>query len=535
MSSIRPPALTVDEVSKSFGHGTTAVRALNRCSLSVEPGELVALTGRSGSGKTTLSNVILGWAAPDTGSVIVENPDRPIDVAVVPQELGLFQELNAGENATVARFFSDVGEHWNSTLETLGISDLQTRRPDELSLGEQQRIAVARALITDAAVIVADEPTSHQDEENSDAIVRTLAAASDRGAAVLLTTHDPRVVALCDRTLEMSDGRLAHSVLPATEPSTEVSPVRHWSLPTAEIMMALAVVAMVAALVFTVVASRQTAAVYPGEETTTDPTGGSNSVDYGSVINTRVDSAALGQSRRLLVFLPPGYDTAEDSFAALYLLHGQEDGPQMFQRLGVFRRAAELMNRGEISPMVLVAPDIGNSFGVNTSGSEVVELAGGATIEYDGGRYEDFLADDLPAFIEDTYNVSSAKTDRYVGGMSMGGFAALHVGLRHPDRYSKVGAHSPALVDETFTWLYPSDQIAITRNPIRLAAAASPSGTEYFLDAGEDDDFGFDDATSQLADELRATDALTFSIWPGDHDDTYWRQHVETYLRFYGT
>jgi ABC-type lipoprotein export system ATPase subunit/enterochelin esterase-like enzyme len=535
MNSIRPPVLTVDDVSKSFGRGATAVRALDRCSLSVEPGELVALTGRSGSGKTTLASVILGWVRPDTGSVKVETADRPIDVAVVPQELGLYEELNAGENATVARLFSDVGDHWHSTLEVLGVSDLQTRRPDELSLGEQQRIAVARALITDAAVIIADEPTSHQDEENSDAIVGMLSAAADRGAAVLLTTHDPRIVAYCDRTIKMSDGRLANSVRTPSEPSTEIDSVRHWRPQTAEIMMLLAVVAVAAALVFTVVASREAGAVDSNEETTIGPGDKSTAIDYGSVIDTKVDSAALGQSRRLLVFLPPGYTSAEGSFATLYLLHEQREGPQMFQRLGVFRRAAELMNRGEIAPMVLVAPDIGNSFGVNNSDSEVVELGGGVTIEYDGDRYEDFLADDLPSFIEETYNVSTDRADRYVGGISMGGFAALHLGLRHPNLYSKVGGHTPALVDDGFTWLYPSDQVAVTRNPVRLAAAADLSGTQYFVDAGEDDESGFDDAAIELADELGGAESMTFSVWPGRPGDTYWRQHVDTYLRFYGT
>lgn len=198
----------VDRVSKSYG----AVQALADVSLTVAPGELVALIGPSGSGKTTLLNVVAGWERADTGVVRWVAPHRGwAHLAVVPQAASLLPDLSLLENVTLPLRVSARDADTDAprrVLDALGLEDLADRLPEELSHGEQQRGALARALVLQPDLLVADEPTAHLDGETTRRVLRVLRDAARAGTACLLATHDPEVLDAVDRAVPLRDGRL---------------------------------------------------------------------------------------------------------------------------------------------------------------------------------------------------------------------------------------------------------------------------------------------------------------------------------------
>ncbi len=221
-SAVEPDAPTVlglDDVSKTYARGSDLVHAVDGVSLAVREGELVGVVGRSGSGKTTLLNLVAGWEHPDHGVI-----DRPgptggsgppawKDVAVLPQKLGLIDELSVRENVahpaklggSLERYAGRVDE----LLETFGLTELAERRPFETSVGEQQRAALARALLLRPRIVVADEPTGHQDRGWTERVFGALRDACDAGTSCLMATHDEAAKRYLDRTLTIHDGRIA--------------------------------------------------------------------------------------------------------------------------------------------------------------------------------------------------------------------------------------------------------------------------------------------------------------------------------------
>jgi putative ABC transport system ATP-binding protein len=206
-------------VNKSYRRGTEVVRAVQDANLTLHAGELVGLVGRSGSGKTTLLNIVGGWERPDEGRVEVGEVDPAeslpswSDVSVVPQRLGLIDELTIRENIEYpARLSGSLEEvRWlvDGLIDSLGLDGLQTRYPSETSVGEQQRAAIARALVLSPRLLLADEPTGHQDRGWADAVFEALRRAGEEGTTCLTATHNEDVVGYLDRILSMSDGRIA--------------------------------------------------------------------------------------------------------------------------------------------------------------------------------------------------------------------------------------------------------------------------------------------------------------------------------------
>ena len=198
----------VENVTKRYRRGGEVVNAVDAASFEVSAGEITGLVGPSGSGKTTLLDIIVGGEHPDEGRV-VGLPDEPgwSELAVVPQALGLLPELTIGENVDLPRRLGTSAPlDTDEVMTHLGIATLVDRGPDEVSLGEQQRTAVARALLASPRLLVADEPTSHQDEANVERVLVALHEATRAGTGVLVATHDPRVIERCDRVLLMRDG-----------------------------------------------------------------------------------------------------------------------------------------------------------------------------------------------------------------------------------------------------------------------------------------------------------------------------------------
>jgi ABC-type lipoprotein export system ATPase subunit len=212
--------LHVDGVERRFRRGPEEVIALTGVDLELFRGEFVALIGPSGSGKTTLLNVLCGWEVPDRGTVSWDEPKVPLaevrwgDLALVPQTPGLIDDLTVAENVGLPCRLRDESADFakravDEVLGALGLFELSARYPDEMSLGEQQRASVARALVLGPHLLLADEPTAHQDEHSTARVLSAIRLVVDSGKACVVASHNPEVLEEADRVLEIRDGRLS--------------------------------------------------------------------------------------------------------------------------------------------------------------------------------------------------------------------------------------------------------------------------------------------------------------------------------------
>ena len=217
------PVLELCDAVKRYGAGPAEVLALDRVSLAVEPGELVAVMGPSGSGKSTVLHLAGGLEPATTGRVLVGGRDvatlppgglaalRRREVGFVFQRLNLVPSLTALENVLLPLEFDGRGgreatRRAGAALEAVGMPRPHDRFPDDLSGGEQQRVAIARALAGRRRLILADEPTGALDTVTGDLIIELLAAQCDGGTAVVLVTHEPRYASWADRVVFLRDG-----------------------------------------------------------------------------------------------------------------------------------------------------------------------------------------------------------------------------------------------------------------------------------------------------------------------------------------
>jgi ABC-type lipoprotein export system ATPase subunit len=215
--------VTATGLVKRYRRGAETVTALDGVDLRVPPGEFVALAGPSGSGKSTLLALLCGWETADAGRLTSAGSRRPAELgwpelALVPQALGLVDDLGLADNVLLpARLRGALAAErprGQQLMSEFGLAHLADRLPAQTSLGEQQRAAVARALLLSPSVLLADEPTAHQDRGHADRLLDALAAAARRGSAVLVATHDEQAWARADRVLELRDGRLGAGARP---------------------------------------------------------------------------------------------------------------------------------------------------------------------------------------------------------------------------------------------------------------------------------------------------------------------------------
>jgi putative ABC transport system ATP-binding protein len=218
------PIVQASRLRKVY-QGANAVEALRGIDLEVERGEMVAIVGPSGSGKTTLLNCLSGLDAFNGGQVVVDGRDlstmtdrartayRRDHMGFVFQAFNLLPVLSAVENVEIPLLLQNVNSRDSrrrslEMLETLGLAHRANHLPDQLSGGEQQRVAVARALVHKPAVVWADEPTGNLDTEVTQVIVELLVRMNKDGQTIVLVTHNPQVAERARRTVHMRDGRI---------------------------------------------------------------------------------------------------------------------------------------------------------------------------------------------------------------------------------------------------------------------------------------------------------------------------------------
>jgi putative ABC transport system ATP-binding protein len=217
------PAIRATEVSRVYELGGVSVPALRGVSLTVEPGDYVAIVGASGSGKSTLMHLLGGLDRPSGGTLLIGGRDvtgltppemarlRNETIGFVFQSFHLLARTTAQDNVALPLVYRGTGRRERrakaaAMLERVGLAHRIGHRPNQLSGGEQQRVAIARALVTDPAVLLADEPTGNLDSTTGRSVLALLESLNAEGVAVVLVTHDKDVAARAHRQIVMRDG-----------------------------------------------------------------------------------------------------------------------------------------------------------------------------------------------------------------------------------------------------------------------------------------------------------------------------------------
>lgn len=217
--------LQIDNLSKVYGKGDTAVKALDDVSFSVKKGEFVAIIGPSGSGKSTLLHLIGGVDRPTSGRVLVDNTDiyqlnetqlaifRRRQIGLIYQFYNLIPILSVEENITLPLLLDQHKvdkAHFDNIVNILGLKERLNHLPNQLSGGQQQRVSIGRALISNPAIMLADEPTGNLDSKNSSEIVELLKMFNKTyNQTLIVITHDERIALQADRVISIEDGRVA--------------------------------------------------------------------------------------------------------------------------------------------------------------------------------------------------------------------------------------------------------------------------------------------------------------------------------------
>ncbi len=243
-------------------------------------------------------------------------------------------------------------------------------------------------------------------------------------------------------------------------------------------------------------------------------------------------SEILGKTMALYAYLPPGYSPGRD-WPVLYLLHGfGNDEIEWFEYHKLHEVADGMIRAGVMEPTVIIAPRMDNSWGID-SGKPAMNGSTPRRALFNG-QYETYFLEEVMYLAEARYRASKNPSARSLGGISMGGYAALHIAFRHPDLFARVGGHSPALggpnVPDFFLYAKPRKRADV--DPIELARRKNLRDVRVFLDCGTNDSLfpGSEELAGVLSE--RNVD-VTFHSAPGAHSASYWHPNLARYLRFY--
>ncbi len=215
--------LKVENITKFYQKGSTKITAINDLSLTLNKGEFIAIKGESGSGKTSLLHTIGGLLRPDEGTILINKHDvyslnkneraafRAEQIGFVFQQFHLIPYLTVSENIAAPLIAKKlkIGSRVDELIEKFGLSERKNHLPKELSAGEKQRTALARALLFNPQILLADEVTGNLDPGNSELVLDSLREFSDNGGIVILVTHDESAASKADKTMTISNGILS--------------------------------------------------------------------------------------------------------------------------------------------------------------------------------------------------------------------------------------------------------------------------------------------------------------------------------------
>ena len=270
----------------------------------------------------------------------------------------------------------------------------------------------------------------------------------------------------------------------------------------------------------------------PRGSTSIAPAGGEGREECGAL-----SSKILARSVRFCALLPAAYDAQpERRFPVLYWLHGLGQDEQSFAGSGGWTLVEDLRRQGRLGDFIILTPDAGTSFYLNSRDAH--------------NRYEDFFLQEFLPAMERRFRIEAGRATRGVSGVSMGGFGALHFGLKHPELFESVSAHSAALMEEppeamtsgarlgfledVFGW--PVDRAFWERNSVFTAARHAPVNENWkiYFDCGSEDDYGFDEGNRAL-DRLLKSRGIhhEFHLYPGGHGWGYFAKHLPASLQFH--
>jgi enterochelin esterase-like enzyme len=257
-------------------------------------------------------------------------------------------------------------------------------------------------------------------------------------------------------------------------------------------------------------------------------------VDSSTLLKITFDSKALNKKMKVNIYLPKGYSN-QIKYPVLYMIHGYTGNQDSWMPgLEMEKKADGLINSNKIAPIIIVAPQIDNSYGINT----IKDSSKSSSLNslFDAGQYEDFLSKELISYIDKNYSTIQSREGRYIGGMSMGGWVALHMAFAHLDLFSKVGGHSPALLinspGNAIAWVYPTKELRKERDPMQVAQDKDLKSLKIYLDCGKQDlrNEGCNSLYKIL--QSKGVDSQ-YHLSEGAHDGAYWSTNIEKYLIFY--
>jgi len=240
------------------------------------------------------------------------------------------------------------------------------------------------------------------------------------------------------------------------------------------------------------------------------------------ILDRTLASQSLGREMGYSVYLPPGYDSSADTrYPVLYMLHGLGGSQRSWQNDGLFQTATDLIQSGEISPMIIVTPEGERGYWIDQANN--------------GPKYGSYVSKDLVATIDGNYRTIPMRKDRAIGGMSMGGHGALQLAMNNPDEFGVVGAHSVALRDQAQAFSFFGDKQYFEAHDPKSLCLKNPGAASRFviwIDIGTKDSW-FDAASAFHAQLQSENLPHLWHVYAGGHDDAYWTSHAADYLRFY--
>ncbi|MBN2546186.1 MAG: hypothetical protein JXB50_10345 [Spirochaetes bacterium] len=264
-----------------------------------------------------------------------------------------------------------------------------------------------------------------------------------------------------------------------------------------------------------------------------------SSAEELSLSASRIDkhvfaSKLIDKDMTVLVYIPKGYNIKE-KFPVLYFLHGKGKTPDLLYEAGFNKTADNLIESGKIKPLIIVFPQIDNSYGLNSS----LKYEENLFASNNRGMYEDYICKEIVTFIDATYSTIAERSGRFIGGSSMGGFASLHVAFKHEDLYSKVGGHMPAIYSyydssNLESFLFPTSKDRNENDPFYIAKKGKLTNIQVYLDAGDNDKYRLYEGCKALYKILIKNNIKAENyVFKGDHTTEYIKSNVEKYLVFY--